>query len=240
MLLAPKRPVLAGVLFGLLTIKPHLGILIPFCLLASWNWRAIASAAVTTIAMLAATGLLFGFEVWPLFLDNTGPLITAIMEAPYPQTYHSNAMTVFILARWAGLELPASYVVQAIAALATIAAVIWMWRPSNPIDHRERVVITASMAIIATPYGYSYDTVPMCLAVAWIYATSARPALVPLGAAWLLPLIVHRLNEAGFAIGVLVPIFVSGYLLWRAYATQKRVSVTADPARPDAAGLTAS
>lgn len=106
--------------------------------------------------------------------------------------------------------------------------------------HKSKPDSSASMAIIATPYGYSYDTVPMCLAVAWIYATSARPVLALLTVAWLFPFVVQMLNIFGLAIGVLVPIAVSGYLLWRAYATQKRVSVTADPVRPDAAGFTAS
>ena len=61
LLAAPKRPILAGVLFGLLTVKPQLGILIPFCLLASRNWRAFASAAVTTVTLVLLTGLAFGF-----------------------------------------------------------------------------------------------------------------------------------------------------------------------------------
>ncbi|MBL4871204.1 MAG: DUF2029 domain-containing protein, partial [Robiginitomaculum sp.] len=42
--LARKKPVLAGICFGVLTIKPQLGVLIPFFLLASGNWRAIISA----------------------------------------------------------------------------------------------------------------------------------------------------------------------------------------------------
>jgi hypothetical protein len=60
---APKRPVLAGLLFGLLTVKPHLGILVPFCLMASGNWRAILAAALSSAALFCLTSILLGSEV---------------------------------------------------------------------------------------------------------------------------------------------------------------------------------
>lgn len=213
LLIAPKRPIFAGVLFGLLTIKPHLGILVPFCLLASWNWRAILSAGVTSIAFAAATGLFFGFQVWPDFVNQTGPLMTRILEAPYPQLYHANAMTVFILARAAGAGLTAAYIMQGAATLVAIGVVIWMWRPSNPIDHRSRVAITATLAIVATPYGYTYDTIPMAIALAWLYTISAKPRLGFMGVLWLFPYAVHMLNFKGIGVGVLVPIGIAAWLL---------------------------
>jgi len=216
LLMAPKRPILAGILFGLLTIKPHLGILIPFCLLASWNWRAIAAASVTALLLAGATGFFLGFEVWPLFVERTGPLMTAIMEAPYPQPYHANAMTVFILARSVGAGTGLAYGAQAAATLAAIAIVVWLWRPSNAIDHRRRVAITATLAIVATPYGYTYDTIPMCVALAYLYATSAQPRLALLGLAWMFPFAVHLLNFQGIGVGVLVPIAVAGWLAYGA------------------------
>lgn len=227
LLLAPARPILAGVLFGLLTIKPHLGILIPFCLLASWNWRAIVSAGVTAITLALATGIVLGFEVWWLFIEQTGPLMTYIMQAPYPQPYHANAMTVFILARAAGAGVTISYAAQGIATLATIAIVVWLWRPANAIDHRRRVAITATLAIVATPYGYTYDTIPMCVALAYLYASSARPSLALIGLAWMFPYAVHLLNFKGIGIGVLVPIAVAAWLTWDALSAQR----AGDPSR---------
>ena len=131
LLAAPKRPILAGILFGLLTVKPHLGILIPFCLLASRNWRAIGSAVATSALLIAATGMAFGFDVWALFLSETRPLMTAIMEAPYPQDYQSNAITVFLVARSVGAALGTAYLIQAIAAVAAMAAVVWLLAAVN-------------------------------------------------------------------------------------------------------------
>ena len=217
---APKRPILAGMLFGLLTVKPHLGILIPFCLIASRNWRAFASAAVTSVLLAAGTGMAFGFEVWALFLNETRALMTAIMEAPYPQLYHSNALTVFIMARSAGGSVGVAYACQAFATAAAIGAVIWLWLPSTKVDHRRRVLTTATLAIVATPYGYTYDTIPMCVALTYMFAVAKKPrallliCLSPLCAiAWLFPLFAHPLNYHGIGIGIMVPIAVAAWML---------------------------
>ena len=44
------RPILAGVAFGLLAFKPHLGLMIPVALAAAGRWKTIASATVTDLA----------------------------------------------------------------------------------------------------------------------------------------------------------------------------------------------
>ncbi|MEW9835361.1 glycosyltransferase family 87 protein [Mesorhizobium marinum] len=213
LLAVPKRPILAGVLFGLLTAKPHLGILVPFCLIASRNWRAFGSAAVTASALALATGVAFGFGVWPAFMSETRALMTAIMEAPYPQPYQRNALTVFIMARSFGAGLDVSYAAQAVATFAAIAAVTWLWMPSTPVDPRRRALITATLALVATPYGYTYDMIPTCVALAYLFATSARPLWPAYAIAWLFPLFAHLLNYRGIGIGVLVPISVAAALL---------------------------
>lgn len=237
LLAAPKRPILAGVLFGLLTVKPQLGILVPFCLLASRNWRAIASAAVTTVTLVLLTGLAFGFGTWTLFFSETRPLMTAIMEAPFPMPYHANALTVFIMARSLGAGIDASYIAQAIATGVAIVVAIWLWLPSTAIDPRRRSLLTATLAIVATPYGYTYDTIPMCVAVAYLFAVAKEPRLVALSLAWLFPLIAHLLPLAGIGVGVLVPIGVAFALiapvLWRDQGSAVAPAVTSPETRSD-------
>lgn len=220
LLMAPKRPILAGILFGLLTVKPHLGILVPFCLVASMNWRAVLSATLTTVTLVIATGLFLGFEAWRLFLTETGPLMTSIMEAPYPQPYHANALTVFIMARSFGSSLAFAYGAQGVATLAVACFVFWLWLPSTAIDPRRRALITATLAIVATPYGYSYDTIPMCIAVAYLFVTTAKPRLALLGLVWLFPYAVHLLNFQGIGIGVLVPLSLAVWMWTRVPSRQ--------------------
>src|SRR6185437_7428179 len=54
-----RRPVLSGILFGLLAYKPQFGLLIPVALLMAGQWRAISAAALTVIALMAVTTLAF-------------------------------------------------------------------------------------------------------------------------------------------------------------------------------------
>ena len=42
MALLPKRPLLGGMLLGLMVIKPQLGLVLPFALAAGREWRAFA------------------------------------------------------------------------------------------------------------------------------------------------------------------------------------------------------
>ena len=69
-----RRPIVAGILIGLLTLKPQLGILFPVMLIASARWRVFASAAVTALALVAATALVFGPQVWIDFVTKGLPV----------------------------------------------------------------------------------------------------------------------------------------------------------------------
>lgn len=57
-----RRPLLAGLLVGLLTIKPQFGVLIPVLLIASGRWRVFTVATVTALALAAAAVMLFGMQ----------------------------------------------------------------------------------------------------------------------------------------------------------------------------------
>lgn len=169
---------------------------------------------MTAVLLLLATGLAFGSDVWPLFLAETRPLMTAIMEAPYPQHYHANAITVFILARSAGASVGMAYVAQLLIA-AAVSLLIWrLWRPSTAVDHRTRVVLTAASTILATPYGYTYDIVPLSLAVVWLYWSLRNPPKLFLAIVWLFPLFAHWPNYYGVGIGGLVPLALCAFMAW--------------------------
>lgn len=203
LMLTPSRPIMAGIAFGLLTIKPHLGILIPFVLIAGGHWRAFVSAAVTSVLLVVVTGSLLGFQVWSLFMTETRTLMTAIMEAPYPQHYHANAITGFILARSAGAGLTVAYLVQSMLTCIALATAIKIWLPSSHVHHTTRVVLTALCAILATPYGYTYDLIPLSVAVGWLFLRSDRPPLLVLAGFWLFPLFAHLPNYYGIGVGIL-------------------------------------
>src|SRR5437588_4951790 len=75
--LLQRRPVIAGVLFGLQAYKPHLALMIPVALLAGRQWRAIAAATVTFALLLLASIALAGWDGWRAFLD-VAPLLRKV------------------------------------------------------------------------------------------------------------------------------------------------------------------
>jgi alpha-1,2-mannosyltransferase len=59
----PRRPVAAGMLFGLLVYKPQFGLLIPLALVAGGYWRTILAAAVTVDLLTLVTTAVFGIDI---------------------------------------------------------------------------------------------------------------------------------------------------------------------------------
>src|SRR5713101_520296 len=60
-LLIDSRPVVAGLLFGLLCYKPHFGLLIPVALAAGGHWRSFAAAAASAGLLVLASLVLYGW-----------------------------------------------------------------------------------------------------------------------------------------------------------------------------------
>lgn len=210
---APKRPWLAGLLFGLLSMKPHLGMLVPVCLLASGNWRAIFASAISTAAVVVMTGLIFGWQTWAGFIDVTGPLMTAIMEAPYLQPYQTNALTIFIAARWLGFGLGVAYSFQILFSLLAAFAAGWLWRPGNCPDLGYRISVTLLLVLVATPYGYSYDAIMTAVASVWLILREKRIPIAFHGLVWWLPQWVASLHLTGFGAPVLIPVVYAAWAL---------------------------
>ena len=78
--LLQRRPLLAGVLIGLLAYKPQFGLIMPIVLVLGGHWRATASAAATVLAMAGAVTLWLGPGVWTAFLEGAAFTKTTILE----------------------------------------------------------------------------------------------------------------------------------------------------------------
>src|SRR5262245_50204541 len=65
LLLMPERKLVAGLMFGIAaTIKPQTIVMVPVALLAIREWRVIASATATAIAVSIIATTVFGFNIW--------------------------------------------------------------------------------------------------------------------------------------------------------------------------------
>ena len=74
-----RRPIVAGILFGLLAYKPQFGLMVPLVLLATGRWRTLFAAGATVLALTLAVTLVFGVETWRAFFASA-PFTRAVLE----------------------------------------------------------------------------------------------------------------------------------------------------------------
>jgi alpha-1,2-mannosyltransferase len=227
-----RRPVLSGVCFGLLTIKPQLGLLLPVMLVLTGQWRAILAAVVTTAALVVATGLWFGFEIWPEYIHQVLPVQSAILTEG--QGIFTIMMpTVFMNARIAHLPLEVAWSLQIAMSFLAVAAVAWTyWRRRDPVLS---VALFVTASFLVTPYAFNYDMVVFGWIIALLREKGGEPIDDRLAmAVWTLPVTAMLLGLFGVPGSALVLVAFAGRLLWRlkTSAAGARETSLAAPALP--------
>jgi len=173
----PGRPVLAGVLLGLLTIKPQLGLLLPIVLLVAGAWRAIAAAVVTALALVGLSLMLFGLEPWRLYMEHTVPLQWAFVTGM--NGFYVNQMVTPYTALWSlGVPSGAALKLQGVIAVTVAIAVVAALRStaSWPL----KCAVIAFGAVLIVPYALAYDLAIPLAALVWHLHTD-RPRATPYG-----------------------------------------------------------
>ena len=158
-----RRPVLAGVLFGILTIKPQLGLLLPIILLLERRWLTIASAAATVAVLFVATAMLFGWDVWLDYWHKIVPQQMWLTENARGLMF-SLVSSLFFAGRLLHLPLSVAWAIQYAGSAFAVAAVVWTyWRRRDPALSLS-LFVTATF--LFTPYILNYDMVMFGFVVA--------------------------------------------------------------------------
>jgi hypothetical protein len=170
-----RRPIAAGILIGLVTLKPQLGILFPVMLIASGRWRVFASASVAALALAAATALVFGPQVWVDFIAKGLPANNLVLADPeriatpfYP--------TVFMNLRGIDLPYSAALAVQLCFSAFAAAAVFWGFRVHRDADPLWLMALFFACSVTAVPYMLSYDTLALTFAALLLLGTGTLDA----------------------------------------------------------------
>jgi hypothetical protein len=158
-----RRPWLSGVFLGLLTYKPHLGILFPFALLASRSWVVLASATITFAIMSGAAIIAFGYQMWPLFFQS---LIDRQANLSPTLDLGTPLVSIYGFLQSVGVSTRMSSIVQlAIGAIVTtVVCTIW----SKPIPHSLKAAALCIGSVTITPYALGYDLLVLPIAVAFL------------------------------------------------------------------------
>jgi hypothetical protein len=208
-----RRPVLSGVCFGLLTIKPQLGLMIPLALIVSGRWRVIASACATALAVALTALAMFGLSTWRAWLI-VSPLARRALEEDWVGSDKMQSAFAAVRLLHGGLGL--AYGVQAAVAVAAAAILVAVMRqrrtrlaPHVP-DALEQGAALATASLLASPFLLDYDLMLLALPLAWLVREQAKGGALPwektaMFAAFLLPLI-SRMVAGGFGAPLGPPI----------------------------------
>ncbi len=149
--LVNTRPILAGVLFGLLTYKPQLGLLVPIALIAAGSWRAIAAACLTAAALVIVTSAAFGWSIWANWLHEL-PVYSRQFDAG--AVGYNLMPTLTANLQMLGASLTVARSAQAVAAIG-VAVVVWRAFCGGVTPRAVNLLLAGTF--LATPHAFVYD-----------------------------------------------------------------------------------
>jgi hypothetical protein len=222
-----KRPVLAGIAFGLLTLKPQLGVLIPFFLLARGEWRAIASASLTAGALAGLSCLVLPPEMWRLWVQTLPQYQTDYFNAT---TLNLNIITtpaanLVVL----GLAPHVAWAVQLVCGVSIAALVAWMAR-RTPYNFAVAALLVGTF--LAQPHAYAYDSVLIPAAMALCFSSRLPSWAMALGVlVYLMPLMLLTSNSHWFLYAPPLLLLLAA-ITWLARNPQPGAELPHVPAHP--------
>jgi hypothetical protein len=161
LMLLPNRPVLAGVAFGMLAYKPHLGLLIPLALLAAGQWRTLVVASLTVASVVVASMATQGLEIWHLFVLQLGN-VASVMQSHFDP---SKLRSIFGMLQTFGLPAGPALAIHTVLAVVIAGLVMLAWRSRMAGDLKAAVL--AAAIPMASPYVFAYDLAILCIAQAF-------------------------------------------------------------------------
>jgi len=164
-----KRPVLAGVCIGMLSIKPHLAILFPLVLACAEMWTTFIAAAVTTVLFTGLSIAVFGVAIVPAFLHGMSGASSDLANGLLPW---QQMASLFAALREMHVAITPAYLAQGCGAIVAASVTAWVWRNSRELEVRATALVAGTFMI--SPYIYNYDAVWLGIPVALLSAKGLR------------------------------------------------------------------
>ena len=200
-----RAPIVAGVAFGILSIKPQLALLPLLVLLLSGNRKAILAAAITAGLLVLASLAAFQPESWSDWLNALTGYSTTISAHAWHQQY---GVTVYLTL----LNLGAGHGVA--IAIQAVVSLLVLWKMTRLIrqDQRSLAIMAALIGLyLATPYALIYDLPVVSTVCLMMIMQGNRDGfldgeLLLVAVAWCLPLllIITGGENPALALSVLV------------------------------------
>lgn len=229
----PKRPILAGILIGCLTIKPQFGLLIPFILLFERRFLTFGVASLTTISSIGISVLWLGTDVWLLYLNGfyqgvSSSLLQHFVALP------SNTLLISIYGFTAefGASHELAMICQGLVAVACVVAAFFVSR--SKIDPLSKAATYIALTYLMSPYVMAYDLSALSVVAAMmicavnVQSPFSRSKKMIAFAVYILPL-VHLVTEyLDVPIAVLFLVAFAGLMVARCVGFKPQDSESLD------------
>lgn len=150
----------AGAWAGLLTIKPHLGLLLPIVMAGKRRFPAIGIAIAVVVALVAASGVVFGFGLWRDYLTKVPAAQAAILDSPKREFYFLMMPSTMVALR------PFPPMLALAGQIATaIVALLLLWR-ARAASLMDLAFIASTATFLILPYAFDYDMTVVVLGFA--------------------------------------------------------------------------
>jgi len=144
-----KKPLIAGIALGLLAFKPHYAIPLGLVALSRQNWQLLFSASFTFLATCLLSALLYGWDMWPQFLENASSL----------------NITLFHMESWLGvaaIAMPDSIEVIGklgipIYGISMLLLGIVLFKLGNRLDLLGATTLAILVTVLFSPNTHPYD-----------------------------------------------------------------------------------
>ncbi len=219
LLIRKGRPLLGGLVLGLLCAKPSLGLAVVGFLLFTGQWRAFLGFGFGGAALLAGSLLLYGPAPWIAWIEwMRGPTPGGFWPMPERQ------VTWRALVGWPlrATELRHFIMPSVLLAglLASVALARRAWRmPATDPRWPLHAGLVLSVMLLCLPHMMEYDVGMHSLAMLGmlllLQESPSRTEIALLALAWLAPVLFPLSTMLGVALGPLALTVALGWAAWR-------------------------
>lgn len=158
-----RRPFGAGLAFGLLLVKPQLGIPLAVLVLARREWAMLAGAITSALLQVLAVVLILGWPVLAAYVRFT-PAILKYSDLLEPKAFQTHSLMTLARLAPSWMSLPAWIIMSAVVVSICIAT----WNATGDVRVRMGMLILAT--VLVSPHLNVYDATLVAMPLIWFGA----------------------------------------------------------------------
>ncbi len=173
-LLQCHREYAAGMVFGILSIKPTLFFVVPLVLLRNGCWRFFVGASVSVCIIWGGTACLVPMETWLKFAQILGTIGSYAENTGYHLEWSCNLMTM-------AYSLPMDQIQWCKWAICLPLSIYLLYAVfedrNNAIDSPQKAMMLFGTTLLISPHSYHYDLCILLLPILWGIAAAPKQGM---------------------------------------------------------------